>query len=279
MFHMPLFFFLAGLCYNGIKYTTLKKLLLVRTKQLFVPAIVFSLIIYLASELCHLNMCNFSEGLPGGLCFLLILFLVELIYWPIGLLSNEFYKYAIITLLFIISLAISNIEISSFYSLKTTPIALFYYVFGNIMRPNTILFSRRKNTLYHLRILVVTMFFLTIPFVYIIQIHDTFHLISGHIPTPACISIIISLFGIVGICLLSSIINIHLCKETLIYIGRNTLTILAVHMFFIEFSGHYTKPILSNNLLYQPFKFLFIVLATWLCILFINKRCRWIIGK
>ena len=79
-FHMPLFFFLAGMCYNSGKYTFVT-LLRKRVRQLLIPLVLFSVILSLLRIPILQYPANFSWlGLfPFSLWFVFILFITELV--------------------------------------------------------------------------------------------------------------------------------------------------------------------------------------------------------
>lgn len=72
-FHMPLFFLISGICFNGEKYQVFKPFFYKRLRQLLVPAVTFSAIIVLLSY-CLLGndnlLYNLSwKGFPHAIWF------------------------------------------------------------------------------------------------------------------------------------------------------------------------------------------------------------------
>ena len=66
-FHMPLFFFLSGLCFNEKKHNNFNEFLLTRFKTLIIPFLVFSLILYVFWDALLYFFTNESLGTCGNL--------------------------------------------------------------------------------------------------------------------------------------------------------------------------------------------------------------------
>lgn len=139
-FHMPLFFLISGICFNGEKYQEFKPFFYKRLRQLLVPAVTFSAIIVLVSY-CLLGndnlLYNLSwEGFPHAIWFLGVLFIVEIAYWLLYQLAKT--KKAIclyIVLGVLIGAWTSSKGLCSPYSIFSSFIALAFYALGNLIRP------------------------------------------------------------------------------------------------------------------------------------------------
>lgn len=78
-FHMLLFFFISGLCFQNGEYP-LKDFARKRWIQIIWPAIIFTLIITIISYFSGRkdSFINLKDGLPYALCFLPVLYLCSL---------------------------------------------------------------------------------------------------------------------------------------------------------------------------------------------------------
>ena len=66
--------------------------------------------------------------------------------------------------------------------------------------------------------------------------------------------------------------------EILIWLGRNSLVIMAVHFFFIRLCCYYLEPLLYHSVYKITEQFMvwsFCLLAVW----FVNRYVKWVIGK
>lgn len=137
-FHMPLFFFISGLCYNHSKYD-FKKLWKVRMRQLVVPLILFSVILY-ALRYALLQTTYFNLGLifPDATWFLFVLFLAEMT----GYFIME--KSPIVAILIgLISVVLYHLGVSLPNSLASVPIAIMYYCLGYRARSTNFLIESK----------------------------------------------------------------------------------------------------------------------------------------
>lgn len=137
-FHMPLFFFISGLCYNHSKYD-FKRLWKIRMRQLLVPLLVFSVILY-ALRYALLQTTYFSLGLlfPDATWFLFVLFLAEMLGYVV---IDRTPLVAI--LIGMISIALYHIGVSLPNSLASVPIAIMYYCLGYKARKVNHLFGSK----------------------------------------------------------------------------------------------------------------------------------------
>ena len=54
LFHMPVFFFLSGLCYNEIKHNNFKQLITSRVQSLIKPYVLVAIVMYIFWTIIHL---------------------------------------------------------------------------------------------------------------------------------------------------------------------------------------------------------------------------------
>ena len=135
-FHMPLFFFISGLCYNHLKYD-FRKLLRVCTRQLLIPLVLFSVILYVL-RFVVLQTTYFNSGLifPDATWFLFVLFLSEMI----GFFIID--KSPLVAILIgLIGIVLFHIGINLPNCLGSIPVAIMYYCLGYK--------AKKHNLIYH----------------------------------------------------------------------------------------------------------------------------------
>lgn len=135
-FHMPLFFFISGLCYNHLKYD-FRKLLRVRTRQLLIPLVLFSVILYVL-RFVVLQTTYFNSGLifPDATWFLFVLFLSEMI----GFFIID--KSPLVAILIgLIGIVLFHIGINLPNCLGSIPVAIMYNCLGYK--------AKKHNLIYH----------------------------------------------------------------------------------------------------------------------------------
>ena len=68
-------------------------------------------------------------------------------------------------------------------------------------------------------------------------------------------------------------------QRVLVWLGQNTLVIMCSHMLTISISAEFFRPIIPNYLLYKTVDSLFVWSTVALLCVFVNSKCKWIIGK
>lgn len=136
-FHMPLFFFISGLCYNHLKYD-FKKLLRVRTRQLLIPLVLFSVILYvLRFSVLQTTYFNSDLIFPDATWFLFVLFLSEMIGYFI---IDESPLIAI--LIGLTGVALFHIGIHLPNCLGSVPMATMYYYLGYKAKKHNLIYNK-----------------------------------------------------------------------------------------------------------------------------------------
>ena len=140
-FHMPLFFFLSGVCFNRDRYT-FARLLKRRTRQLLVPLFLFSALLILIRIPILNYPASFSfTGFPFALWFVFVLFWAEVV------------GYYMVDRPLVLSLLAGGISVLLYYcdirlpySLSCLPAAVMFYCIGYRFRS----LSTRKHPVYQL---------------------------------------------------------------------------------------------------------------------------------
>lgn len=95
-FHMPLFFIIAGMCFNNAKYTDLSILIKNRLRTLLLPAIIFTIIDILLLEVLIPEKATALvesvkwQGFTFAKWFLGVLFMTEIVYGAINKITLRF---------------------------------------------------------------------------------------------------------------------------------------------------------------------------------------------
>jgi len=156
-FHMPLFFFISGLLFNGQKYQSFPNFIIRRVKSLLIPYFIYSVItwivwfaynyiakVHVKSFFMPLMQTFIAQGSGGFLVhnvplwFVTCLFLTELFYYYIAKLPG--YGSFLVSLLMSV-LGYLMIEKFTFWNFKLLPwnlevsfAAMIFYCLGNIVR-------------------------------------------------------------------------------------------------------------------------------------------------
>lgn len=284
-FHVPLFFFLSGYCFNFNKYENCSDVFIKkRIKQILLPALLFTVLISVLSYfLFGYDFSSLKHDLPGAIWFLPILFFCEIIYlyiykWTLYR-ENTLFKYLILTLLVTISTFCTFIDYYPPYVLYSLPISIVYYAAGH--------FARRKDYIdkfysylssKNIVILSIIFFLFIIPFFYAYIILDCLGLSHGYSPYSArYFAFFIAFFGIWGIILLCKKLKSLKIKRICIYLGQNSLVIMAVHCFFIDIAVKYN--FIDSFILFKICELIFVMASSLLITEFINRYAKWAIGK
>lgn len=297
MFHMPVFFVIAGYFEKNSNHLweSLKK----NIKALLVPYFFFSI---LAFSICwigpkmHPEQYNMPDNysifkaafigmflgdvyvepwrmLPlSALWFLIALFIVRLT-WNILFKAMVKRNYLIICVL-TCGWGAAWYFHPNYYSLDSAVLGLILYAIGFLFRKYTVIDKILAKTQY-------TVFYVTISLLYMLLIgirngnFDMAWCYMGKYPYMFWINPIIgSLFCISVAALIKN------CK-VLTYIGKNTLIILGVHMYFLKFARAFFSIVLhiENDLFLSISCTLLAIVGSTLLVKPFNKYCPKLIGK
>lgn len=277
-FHMPLFFILSGLCFAENKYPTFQSFLTKRIKTLLLPCIYFSILIallYVPIKGLSTFYSLFTDGLPGALWFILVLFFCELIYYLINKYSaNTPINISTLFICLIIGIILNRYSIKLSHSMCSVFTATFYYGLGHIMKNKiNILLSMKCKVIF-------SAILLAIPCAFVLITKQSINLADNYIPSPEAIYVLVSIIGSTGLLLLAMVKNNNkIWGGWILFLGKNTLIILSLHMFFIGVASEYIKPLIQNKLIYKLSEQIFVWTLLYFSIILINKKVKWILGK
>lgn len=284
-FHMPLFFILSGLVYKSNRYHSLDELTKKRFKTMVVPMFYFTTIVLVGcyafrSDFYHID--DLADNFPPAYWFVTVLFFSELLYYLIDKVSLRFKNSRMVMVLFVCSLFLISKYfyqhgIVNPYNFNCIFVGTAFYALGHLSSPPPHLLNRLKiNIVFFifLSIVIIAMSLLT---------KDSMELANNDIPDPFVIRIVIAY------CF--SLSAIQLCKQLeekgmfawvrnlLSKIGKNTFVILMLHMFVIALCTQYIKPHFASKILYKPIEFTILWGTMCLCVLFVNRKAPWLLGK
>lgn len=280
-FHMPLFFFITGLCSDEAK-NTVKELFVKRWKQLIIPCFYFTIIIS-TIEIClgYRHISSLSNNVPYALWFLNILFISQLIIislWKLCKNKNIRYIFVIISL---ICWYFASLHDQLPYSLHAIPAGCFFIALGNMWK-RKYTFSQ-NNTQLIIQTLLLFCILCILTYIFKCQIN-----LYSNILIHPTISYIAAIIGIYFILFLS--FWIHQTKKykiesILIELGQNSLTIMLLHQFIMYLCRSTLKVYITekNNLIpdliYRITETTITILLLVFLIPIINKKIKFLIGK
>ena len=269
-FHMPLFFFLSGICFNEKKYATLLEFFGNRARTLLWPCFCFTMTISLfQSVLISIPLCSLRQELPGALWFLPILFVAEIFYFFLCKMKKN---YRLMILLTFYCIGITFYEELQGLPYKTSfiPKALLYYGLGHILRDKTLCYLRNfliipKTNRYSSLSLLIS----------IVLVSAAFCLNEANL-LVGMLKVAVALCGIFATLMFCSTPFPALLKKSVLLLGQNTLVIMAVHVFFMRCCLYYLESIVDSYVLYKIIEFIFVWSTSLLCVCIVNRYASWI---
>lgn len=275
--HMPLFFVLAGICFSTrYEFSTffVKKVL-----RLLVPMVIFTAIhiVILSCVPSHSLssvLSRIPQHIPGALWFLNVLFLAEVICFPfVNKVKTKLTNCIAIAIFGIGGAAISSVDLHIPQSLGSVPLACFFVLLGNKIKPYI------KRILTNKLSLIIGSVILFIVLVKLTGVNV--HLYDG-MSEPILVSEILSVIGVI-ICLsFCTTLDGTRLGGGISVIGQKSLEIMVVHQLF-------TTPISAlfwtdnSSYIYKIafilMQILITVIGTYICTQFIDKKATWLIGK
>lgn len=201
-FHMPLFFFISGFCFNITRYPSLHSFAYKRMKQIMLPCLYFTILVSCLSFLLlkDFEFSSLAKGLPGALWFLPIIFLSGTVYYPIKKYASAPGQLILLVIMALIGYGLSHYAITLPYSLTTLFAATFFYGLGNVFRNLPI--DRIINGIRQFLLVIIALVLLLIPFLYVIYVKVPLGMAGNHIPNLTCY--FIAVIGTLGVLLLSN---------------------------------------------------------------------------
>lgn len=300
-FHMPVFFMISGYFEKNRHKVTLKQKLLKNIRSFIVPYLVFNLF---AFTYCWYGMLNHPElnhnitasqivpnGLLGIVTFQLsqtdhsflpngvLWFLISLLQCKLlFMLTTYLYRRSkvvlscVISILILVALYFISNRIETFV-IGPTLLAFPFYVFGYITKRSSVIEKLSENYSFGLSILCFILLVVLVP-------------LNGR-PDIASVWFGNSILLFYLNAIIGSLMCITFAKclseiPTLMYLGKNTLSVLCVHVFFVMIGKRVIdllKFIPSYSFLYCFLVSLFSVTASLMMGAYIMRRWPWMLGK
>jgi fucose 4-O-acetylase-like acetyltransferase len=239
-FHMPLFFFISGYLFSKTKYSNnLVCAVKAKSFSLLWPFITFSILAILLKYLStQYDVTMFIQdiydtslgihNLNGPLWFLTALFSVEIIFSQV--IRNKYQYILIFCLITIGFLNAYYFKYRLFLNIDIALIALLFFSLGYYIR-NTALDIHNKNIsiVYKVSFVVILIFI-----IYFISQINYVNMLDGRYENILYF-ITTSFLGILLIILISKLITNNILIKISIYLGKNSLIILATHLVYASF--------------------------------------------
>lgn len=283
-FHMPLFLFLSGVVFNVDKYS-LKRLVVKRIQQLIVPYLSFSIIVFIGNYFLNelwltKNIKSFIiYGNQSALWFLPVLFLTQLIAYPVIKRHNKYFNILFLIVVFSLSAIVDDGKRFLPYNLASLPLSLFFFSLGHINKKFVLsgfcsFFNMTGNKI------IVVLFWGILSFVFSQLMAPPLKLAYGSLGGGGIYSIAIAFLGLM--CVFSfcfwSRENKYI-KDLFTYVGLNTLAILGLSQVIYLYAKKLLTIFPLNSVVSFSFRIAILILALKGAITLINNYLPFIVGK
>jgi len=278
--HMPLFFIISGLCFNANRNAKFIPFVKKRFRQIMIPCFVFTIICGCLQSSLIPDYRYLLGEIPGALWFLVALFGASIVFHVINQhiekMNVSIYVISIIVLFTIGRwLYIADFTPPHLQYLTTIPIATAFYEIGFLFQKYklgnliTTQFANRFMLLPSIGILLI-------PFAYALLTKDDLVFVNNKINAS---NGSLSILGVFSILAVSNIMTQFKNTRWLVWLGKNTLPIMAVHVTIIELSVCYLKSDIYPAALYKIVEFSIVWIISIGIAYLLNKYLPFIIGK
>lgn len=259
-FHMPLFFFLSGITYNGEKHKQFKLLFIKKTQQLLIPYLIFAVVLWLWDVACNVfrvfgrsgNINDCFKSFLGiflqirttdysiGVWFIPCIFVTFILLFLITKLSkNRKVVYFILSVLaFIIGvLYCTKVNKPLPWGIDAAFVAVFFMAIGNMLRTYLVGDESRASKPKLFMILFINLV-LTILFAYLnFTVQGRTVGMWSNSYGNILFFLLGALSGILTIVSFSKILNIRFVTD----IGENSIFYYGIHIIILEALTFFTR--------------------------------------
>lgn len=277
-FHMPLFYFLSGLTFNNEKYNSLIIFLKRRFWTLILPFLMLNLIVFnyiYFFKIQYIPSQSLSNLITGclALYFLRVLLITEIWHFAIFKISTKIL--ARIFLTFLLVIVIDQLRGLNYKELGLTSNEAVSYLFPSMPIIYYTIGNSCKFILKHFHLKFKYSLLLLLPSILVSFLLLNYG-VSGYFRTIPAIS------GIVSCIIISIIISQstlpHL-KKLFLFIGKNTIIIVAFHQIIYNSLKLITDAITLNKFIDISLRFIIMGALLYGLIKLINTYCPILAGK
>jgi len=278
-FHMPLFFIISGICFKEEKYPSFLQFIKKRIQTIAIPAVALYFIILTLQTIVGVSGLNLQEqweGVhPGSLWFLVTLFLIELLYFPLCRIPIR-WRIPLLLASACLGVFFSRNQITFFFDLTNVFFCTALYGFGNLISrflPFILKSIKRQKKVI---VVFLSICMLSIPVLLIVLYGESFNLSFNRIPKHTILFTFTAITSTVSVIILSTILPF---KKILTYLGQNTLVLLAFHGIPIDAACLYISPYISNHIAFKLIQLITTFFFSCAFIPIFNNYLPWCIGK
>lgn len=273
-FHMPLFFMLSGMLYNPSRHPAFWEYAKRKMAVLLKPLLIFIIINLALTYLLRLNYYTIESIIdlhfPAAMWFVWILFLTELISFHIIRSGKALTALTILTA-FSISAILRDSNVALPLNLCSITVAVAFYGIGYMFKEFCVSYFQR-NDAASMYLSIVGLF---IPLIYAVCNGTGMDLSGNYIPHPEILSISVGLLSSICLVKASKAINQRLIRNFLVFLGKNSMTTLCLHILFVHISLKYFM--IDAHLLYKVIEFSFVIVMCAVSSYAISRWCSFIL--
>lgn len=271
---MPFFFWLSGMLYSSDRYSSFNEYAKRKCRVLLKPLLLFMLLNFALTYLFRIEYYTIDKVLalyfPGAMWFIFVLLLTELAFYPIAKQGRTTTMISVITA-FCVSALLNDHNVLVPMNVCSTTVALGFYGLGYLMKEFSLSFFSDS----HRWTPATCVFGMCLPAIAIFVYHIGCDLSGNYLPHPEILYAAVAVAISLSLVRLSAYIPQGRLHGTLTFIGRNSITALCLHMFFINVSCTYIH--VPSHLMYKVIECVFVIGMSILASYVVSRWGRWMI--
>lgn len=273
-FHMPFFFWLSGLLYSPNRYPVFSDYAKRKCRVLLKPLLLFTLLNLALTCLFHIDYYTIDKLLmlhfPNAMWFVFVLLLTELVFYFIAKGGRTITTIAVIAA-FSASALLYDRNIVAPLNICSTTIALGFYGLGFVMKDFAMNFFSASRKW----VPAVCILGMGLPLIGITLYATSCDLSSNYFPHPEFLYASIAIGVSLSLIRLSAYIPKGYLHNLLTFVGRNSITALCLHVFFIHLLGAYLT--IPSHLTYKIIECVFVIGMSTLASYIVSRWGKWMI--